>query len=68
MLFYFNLKPFFLLKIFKLLVIEKNEFIAKLNLILKFMVSKICRIIIKIHVLLHISRIKSNQTMNLVSL
>ena len=47
-------------------MIQKNEFIAKLHLISKFMASKICRVIIKIHILLHISRIISNQTMKLV--
>ena len=48
------------------MVIQKNEFIAKLHLISKFIASKICRVIIKIHILLHISRIISNQTMKLV--
>ena len=66
--FYFVLKAFFILKIFKFSSwlfehVEKKSLIRKITLISKFMTSPPCQQRIRLHILLNISRIKGKQTM-----
>ena len=67
--FYFILKAFFVLKIFKVLsrlfghVCRKNGLIRKIRLTSKFMTSRLGLKTIAIHVLPNISQNKGNQTM-----
>ena len=66
--FYFVLKAFFILKIFKFSSwlfehVEKKTLIRKITLISKFMTSPPCQQRIRLHILLNISRIKGKQTM-----
>ena len=67
--FYFMLKALYVFEIFDIffpdvLVKQENSLIKKLNLISKFMTSKIERKINKIHILPNTSRSKGNQVMN----